>query len=104
MCNKLDQLLQRAIAQGANGHMLNRLHEAKEYSGILDAVVTAGSLSALATELGVSFQAVQQWVNQGFVPTSRIAEIESTYGVPRTALMNPKYAEILAAPSFTQVQ
>lgn len=100
MSNKLKALTQRAVDNGASGHMLNRLAEAKDYSGILEAVVAAGSLSALATSLGVSFQAVQQWVSQGYVPTSRIPEIESLYGVPRADLMNPKYAEILAAPTF----
>lgn len=101
MSNKLKALTQRAVTNGASGHMLNRLAEAKDYSGILEAVVAAGSLSSLATSLGVSFQAVQQWVGQGYVPTSRIPEIESLYGVPRASLMNPKYADILADPTFS---
>jgi DNA-binding transcriptional regulator YdaS (Cro superfamily) len=104
MDKKLKALVERAVDTGASGHMLNMLASAKQYSGILEAVVHAGSLTKLASELGVSFQAVQQWVAQGFVPMDRIPEIESLYGVPRVDLMNPKYSAILAAPSFTQVQ
>lgn len=98
---KLKMLTQRAMQSGASGHMLNMLSDAKQYSGILDAVVSAGSLSKLAQELGVSFQAVQQWVAQGYVPMGRIPEIESLYGVSRETLMNPKYTDILSKPSFS---
>lgn len=102
MDKKLEQLIKYAIVDGASGHLLNLLHNAKHYSGILDAVASAGSLSQLAKDLGVSFQAVQQWVAQGYVPTARIPEIESLYGVPRASLMNPKYTAILAAPFSDQ--
>jgi hypothetical protein len=37
----------------------------------------------------------------GYVPLGRIPEIESTYGVPRKDLMNPKYAAALAEPNFS---
>lgn len=100
MDKKLKDLSDRAVKNGASGHMLNMLSDAKQYSGILEAVVSAGSLTKLAAELGVSFQAVQQWVSQGYVPMARIPEIESLYGVPRADLMNPKYAAILASPDF----
>jgi len=100
MDKKLKALTERAVACGSSGHMLNMLADAKQYSGILEAVVSAGSLSQLAKTLGVSFQAVQQWVAQGYVPTARIPEIESLYGVPRASLMNPKYTAILASPEF----
>lgn len=100
MDKRLEQLIKYAAVGGASGHTMNMLANAKAYSGILDAVVSAGSLTQLASELGVSFQAVQQWVAQGYVPMARIPEIESLYGVPRADLMNPKYTAILSAPNF----
>jgi hypothetical protein len=30
------------------------------------------------------------WVRQGFVPVSRVVEIESQFGVPRVELINPR--------------
>lgn len=101
MNDKLKDLTERAVKNGANGHMLNVLSDAKQYSGILEAVVMAGSMSKLAAAIGVSHQAVQGWVSQGFVPMARITEIEALYGVPRADLMNPKYTAILAEPKFS---
>lgn len=101
MDKKLKALTETAMSNGASGHLLNILYSAKGYSGILAAVVQAGSLSAVSRQLGVSHQAVQQWASQGYVPLARIPEIESLYGVPRVELMNPKYTTALAAPTFS---
>lgn len=72
----------------------------KTTSGILDVVIKAKSMAALGVELGVSYQAVQQWVKQGYVPLSRVTEIEARYGVPRERLLHPRYLESMAAPQF----
>lgn len=101
MDNKLKELTAKAIGNGATLAVMNALHEAKRYTGILDAVVCAGSLQNLSSQLGVTYQAVQQWLKLGYVPLARIPEIESLYGVPRSALMNPKYAAALAEPNFS---
>jgi len=101
MDKKLKELNLYAAKNGATLAVMNALHEAKHYTGILDAVVCAGSLQNLASELGVTYQAVQQWLKLGYVPLARIPEIESLYGVPRAALMNPKYAAALAEPNFS---
>ncbi|MNR32642.1 hypothetical protein D3C85_1502440 [compost metagenome] len=74
---------------------------AKRYSGVLHAIVKAGGFSQLARDVGVTYQAVQQWHSQGYVPLTRVTELEALYGVPRTELMNPKYAAALADPSFS---
>jgi hypothetical protein len=102
MDKKLTQLIERAMNNGASGHLLNILHSAKRYSGILEAVVKAGSLSEVSRQVGVSHQAVQQWTVQGYVPLVRVTEIEALYGVPRSELMNPKYAAALAEPKFSE--
>ena len=101
MDKKLDALNKYAVANGATLAVMNALLDASKYSGILDAVVRAGSLQNLADKLGVTYQAVQQWLKTGYVPLARIPEIESIYGVSRVELMNPKYAAALAEPNFS---
>lgn len=101
MDKKLAALIERAVSNNASGHLMNILHQAKGYSGVLEAVVAAGSLIEVARQVGVSHQAVQQWVKAGWVPTARIPEIESLYGVARASLMNPKYTSVLAQPDFS---
>lgn len=71
--------------------------------GILDAVISAGSQTNLALALGVSQQAVQQWVAQGFAPIQRIAEIETLYGIERARLIDPNYLEPLTPATFSAV-
>lgn len=59
-------------------------------SGITQAITTAGSQLKLAGALGVTQQAVSEWVRQGYVPPNRATEIEMQFGVPRTTLLSPK--------------
>ncbi|MNQ68683.1 hypothetical protein D3C85_832460 [compost metagenome] len=101
MDKKLEALNKYALEHRATLAVMNALVSAKSYSGILDTVVRAGSLDDVAEKLGVTYQAVQHWLKLGYVPLGRIPEIESTYGVPRKDLMNPKYAAALADPSFS---
>jgi hypothetical protein len=101
MDKRLKALTERMIKDGAPGGLLNAVMAAKRYSGILHAIVKAGGFSQLARDVGVTYQAVQQWHSQGYVPLTRVTELEALYGVPRTELMNPKYAAALADPSFS---
>lgn len=101
MDKKLEALNKYALDHRATLAVMNALVSAKAYSGILDTVVRAGSLDDVAEKLGVTYQAVQHWLKLGYVPLGRIPEIESTYGVPRKDLMNPKYAAALAEPNFS---
>lgn len=71
-------------------------------TGIMDAVIHAGSQAALGRELGVTWQAVSQWLRQGYVPVGRVTQIETLYGIPRERLLNPKYVESLTPPNFTR--
>lgn len=61
------------------------------------AIERAGSRIAFATELGVSVQAVCQWVKRGWVPPARAVEIEQKYNVPRLDLIKPELRAILLA-------
>lgn len=100
---RLSRLIEKALAANASRKLLNALYMADAYNGVLEALVIAGSMADMAKKLGVSHQAVQQWVDRGYVPLVRIPEIESVYGIPRADLMNPKYAAILAEPKFQEV-
>lgn len=101
MDKKLKALTEQILQAGTSASVLNTVMSAKAYSGVLQAVVSAGGFSPLARSLGVSYQAVQQWLVQGYVPLTRVTEIETLYGVPRAQLMNPKYAAALAEPNFS---
>ena len=68
-------------------------------SAIADAVLAAGSQSALARAVGVSPQAVQQWVNSGRVSHRKVLDVERATGVSRTRLRPDIYpADELATP------
>lgn len=68
-------------------------------TGIDRAVEMAEGAVPLAAKLGVSHQAVFQWVKRGWVPLARAIEIESIYGIPRRTLLKPELVEALEAPA-----
>ncbi len=63
--------------------------------GIDKAVELAGSQQELARQLGVSQQAISEWVQRGYVPVGRVIEIEATYGVSRLELVDPQLRDLL---------
>lgn len=67
----------------------------RQLTGIREAVALAGSQKNLAEELGVTKQAVQEWVVKGYVPHARIEEIERLYGIEPKRLCDPKFLELL---------
>jgi DNA-binding transcriptional regulator YdaS (Cro superfamily) len=66
-------------------------------SGIADAVSAAGSQLQLATQLGVTQQAVSGWVLQGWAPHKRAIEIEMLTGVSRVRLVDPRLLDLIDA-------
>jgi DNA-binding transcriptional regulator YdaS (Cro superfamily) len=64
-------------------------------AGIQRVVELAGSQGRLAETLGVTQQAVSEWVRRGYAPANRVVEIEAQYGVPRTALIDPRLRDLL---------
>lgn len=66
-----------------------------DQTGIQRAVEAAGSQHRLAALLGVSQQAVAQWVARGYAPASRIIEIEAQLGIPRAELIQPSLRDLL---------
>lgn len=59
-------------------------------SAVDQAVAAAGSWNKLANSLGVTRQAVGQWLRQGYVPLARAKEIEMQFGIARETLVSPK--------------
>lgn len=60
-----------------------------EIPGIVELVVLAGSQTALANVIGVTPQAVHNWVKDGFVPAARCHQLSAIYGIPTNRLINP---------------
>lgn len=60
---------------------------------IEDAITAAGSISALAAQLGISHQAVAKWLRRGRPPAERCLEIERVTGVSRYDLRPDVYGE-----------
>ena len=67
-----------------------------EQTGIQRAVEAAGSQHRLAEILGVSQQAISQWVARGYAPASRVVEVEAQLGVPRADLIQPSLRDLIA--------
>lgn len=65
-------------------------------NAVQEAIDAAGGQAQLADALGVSQQAVSQWLNgKRWVPPRRAQEIEALYGVKRQRLMNPRLVDVV---------
>jgi hypothetical protein len=87
------------IARGVSSQTIDTVMS-HEHTGIVDAIVAADGVTRLAKQIGVTHQAVQQWLKAGYVPLARVTEIEALYGIARERLINPKYTRALSAPRF----
>ena len=76
-------------------HAMKQKQSRKDKSGIARVIEMAGSQDALASQLGVSQQAVQKWAKRGYVPPGRVVEIEAQYGVPRRDLIDRRLADLV---------
>ena len=63
------------------------------------AIERAGSRAAFAQTLGVTVQAVCQWVRRGWVPPQRALEIERLYDVDRAYLVKPDLVALVGEPA-----
>jgi DNA-binding transcriptional regulator YdaS (Cro superfamily) len=63
-------------------------------SGIALAVKRAGTQEKLGERLGVSQQAISQWLGQGWVPIKRARVIEREFSIPSALLINPELVEL----------
>lgn len=60
--------------------------------GIEHAVRAVGSQRELARRLGVTQQAISEWVASGEIPPRRVLDVERASGVPRRVLAPHLYA------------
>lgn len=67
-------------------------------TGIEKAIQRAGSMAAIADDLGVRPQSVFKWRDRGYVPVDRVVEMEARYGIDRKELIDPKLADLLERP------
>lgn len=61
------------------------------------AIIKAGGRAALARHLGVTRQAVHNWVSRGFIPPDRAIAVEKAFGVPAAGLVSPKMRRLLTS-------
>lgn len=76
---------------------MTNLQQERQLTGIAEVVAIAGGQTELAEKVGVSQQAVSKWLRNGFVPLSRVIEIETQFGVPRARLANPRLTDLVDA-------
>lgn len=70
---------------------------------MVDKVIeAAGDRRQLAEALGVTRQAVHNWVVRGCVPPDKAIEIEKRYGIPAAELVSPKTRKLLASLQRSQ--
>ena len=65
-----------------------------EVNGVKQACEAAGSQAKMARALGVTEQAIHNWVSRGWVPLKRAMEIEALFGVKRELLINPRVLDL----------
>lgn len=65
-------------------------------TGIARAVIKAGSVAALAREVGVARQVADRWVKRGHVPPARAFQMERLYGVAARTLIKPSLLRLAA--------
>ena len=64
-------------------------------SGIALAVRRAGTQEKLGLRIGVSQQAISQWMGQGWVPVKRARVIEREFSIPSALLINPELVDLV---------
>ena len=74
-------------------------------TGIERAIELAGSQALLATRIGVTQQAISEWVTLGFVPDGRIDDVLNAVDkgckqIKPRALLNPKLVAIIDSNKF----
>lgn len=64
-------------------------------TGIQEAADLVGGPVALAARLGLSRQAVHNFIGRGYAPLRRAIEIEAQTGVDRKRLVDPSIVDLL---------
>lgn len=62
------------------------------------AISRAGGIIKFAKAMGVTHQAIYSWKRRGWAPADKALIMETLFAVPRTSLMEPSLAAVVAAP------
>lgn len=68
---------------------------APERPGLSEAIDAAGGRRMFARALGVTEQAVAQWVWRGWVPSQRALEIEKRWGIDSCRTLRPDLSALI---------
>ncbi len=74
-----------------------------EQSGLARAVQFAGGVSAFAQSLGVTHQAVYQWLRRGWLTPKRAEQVSELYGVPAADLLDPEITKLVRVTDVADV-
>lgn len=74
-----------------------------EQSGLARAVQFAGGVAAFSRSVGVTHQAVYQWLQRGWLPPRRAEQASELYGVPAAELLNPAITKLVRVTDVADV-
>ncbi len=74
-----------------------------EQSGLARAVQFAGGVAAFSQTLGVSHQAVYQWLRRGWLTPKRAEQVSELYGVPAAELLDPEITKLVRVTDVADV-
>lgn len=63
-------------------------------AGVKKAIAACGGRGGMAERFGVSRQAVQEYIRQGYLPPSRALDIHQTFDIPLSELVKPSLADL----------
>lgn len=72
-------------------------------TGLRRAVKFAGGVTAFARSIGVSHQAVYQWLRRGWLTPARAQQVSELYGVPAAELLNPEITKLVRVTHVSHV-
>lgn len=72
-------------------------------TGLVRAVKFAGGATAFSRAVGVSHQAVYQWLRRGWLTPKRAEQVSLLYGVPAAELLNPEITKLVRVTDVADV-
>lgn len=64
-------------------------------TGLARAVKFAGGVTPFSRAVGVTHQAVYQWLRRGWLTPKRAEQVSALYGIPAADLLNPEITKLV---------